>query len=48
VSARIAALSLMGMMNWIYTWYRPEKDGTPEDVAGQMARIYLRGLLDTR
>jgi AcrR family transcriptional regulator len=48
VNARIASLSLLGMMNWLYTWYRPNRDGTPEDVAAQMARLYLRGLLDTR
>lgn len=23
---RVATFALFGMMNWIYTWYRPEKD----------------------
>src|SRR6516165_2108787 len=26
-SSRTAALSLFGMMNWIYTWYKPRVDG---------------------
>ncbi|HST12806.1 MAG TPA: TetR/AcrR family transcriptional regulator [Terriglobales bacterium] len=29
-SSRTAALSLFGMMNWIYTWYKPRVDGDAE------------------
>ncbi len=43
--ARIAALSLFGMMNWIYTWYDPRLDGDAAGLAGQMSEIFLHGVL---
>lgn len=43
-SSRTAALSLFGMMNWIYTWYRPRQDGGAEKLAREMGDIFLRGL----
>jgi len=42
-SSRTAALSLFGMMNWIYTWYKP-RDGNAEDLAQEMGDIFLRGV----
>ncbi len=50
---RVAALSLFGMMNWIYTWYRGPGDGdhmTGEDpgiesIAEMMSEIFLRGFV---
>jgi AcrR family transcriptional regulator len=44
-SSRTAALSLFGMMNWIYTWYKPRVDGGAAQLAQQMADIFLHGLL---
>lgn len=43
--ARIAALSLFGMMNWIHTWYKPRVDGNAEQLAQRMGDIFLKGLL---
>jgi AcrR family transcriptional regulator len=43
-SSRTAALSLFGMMNWIYTWYKPRLDGGAEDLAQKMGDIFLRGV----
>jgi hypothetical protein len=43
-SSRTAALSLFGMMNWIYTWYKPRVDGDAEELAQQMSDIFLRGI----
>lgn len=43
-SSRTAALSLFGMMNWIYTWYKPRADGNAEELARQMGDIFLRGV----
>jgi len=43
-SSRTAALSLFGMMNWIYTWYRQRVDGGAEELAQQMGDILLHGL----
>ena len=43
-SSRMAVLSLFGMMNWIYTWYNPRVDADAEQIAGEMADIFLRGI----
>jgi len=45
VSSRVAAVSLFGMMNWIYTWHNPRRDQGAPQLAEQMADIFLRGLL---
>jgi len=45
INTRIAALGLFGMMNWIYTWYRPQVDGDADTLARQMGDIFLRGIL---
>jgi len=42
--SRTAVLSLFGMMNWIYTWHSPRVDGDAEELASQMAAIFLRGI----
>ncbi len=47
-SSRMAVLSLFGMMNWIYTWYNPRVDAGADELAGQMAEIFLRGVAGTR
>jgi AcrR family transcriptional regulator len=44
-SSRVAVLSLFGMMNWIYTWYKPDIDGDPDQLAREMSDIFLHGLL---
>ncbi|HSA92999.1 MAG TPA: TetR/AcrR family transcriptional regulator [Terriglobales bacterium] len=43
-NARIAVLSLFGMMNWIYTWYNPRVDADAEALARQMGDLFLRGI----
>ena len=47
ISSRTAALSLFGMMNWIYTWYRP-RDGGAAELAREMGDIFLWGLSGRR
>jgi AcrR family transcriptional regulator len=42
---RVAALSLFGMMNWIYTWYNPDRDLPLASLIEQMLRIYFFGVL---
>src|SRR5712675_1722498 len=44
LSARIAVLSLFGMMNWIYTWHNPRIDADAEQIAREMGDIFLRGV----
>ena len=48
VSSRVAALSLFGMMNWIYTWHNPRRDAGAQELADQMADVFLRGLLQEK
>jgi len=47
-STRTAVLSLFGMMNWIYTWYKPRTDGGAEELAQEMTNIFLRGVTGVR
>lgn len=42
---RVAAFSLFGMMNWIYTWYNPDRDVPLDGLIDQMLRIYFFGIL---
>jgi AcrR family transcriptional regulator len=42
---RIAAMSLFGMMNWIYNWYHPERDVPVAELADHMSQLFLRGYL---
>ncbi|MGD0508107.1 MAG: TetR/AcrR family transcriptional regulator [Terriglobales bacterium] len=42
---RTAVMSLFGMINWIYTWYKPRVDGNAEALAEQMGDIVLNGIV---
>src|SRR5271165_3894872 len=44
-STRIAALSLFGMMNWIYTWHNPRVDADAASLAREMGDVLLRGVM---
>jgi AcrR family transcriptional regulator len=44
LDTRVAALSLFGMMNWIYTWYKRGLDPHPGEMARQMTEIFLHGV----
>ena len=44
ISARIAVLSLFGMMNWIYTWHNPKVDPHAEILAETITGIFLDGV----
>ncbi len=45
IDLRVAAFSLFGMMNWIYTWYNPRRDLPLPELLEQMLRIYFFGIL---
>jgi AcrR family transcriptional regulator len=36
---RLATLALTGMMNWVYTWYRPHGRLTPDTIGQSMAEL---------
>lgn len=40
----VAAFILFGMMNWLYTWYDPTRDGGPADIAAAVREIFLDGI----
>jgi AcrR family transcriptional regulator len=45
VTPRAAAFALLGMINWIYQWYRPEGSLQEENIAQQYTEIFFRGAL---
>jgi AcrR family transcriptional regulator len=44
LNARVAVLSLFGMMNWVYTWHRPKVDPQADALADAMTGIFLHGV----
>ena len=46
LNVRVAALSLFGMMNWIYTWYNPKRDPSLRALIEQMLHIFFFGVLN--
>lgn len=40
----VTAFALFGMMNWIYTWYRPTGTLAPEALADHLAALAVRAL----
>ncbi len=44
ISTRTAVMGLFGMMNWLYTWYKPRVDPSADVIARQMSDIFLQGL----
>jgi hypothetical protein len=45
IDLRVATFALFGMMNWLYNWYRPDRDLGVERLAEDMSRIFLGGFL---
>lgn len=43
VTHRAAAFALLGMINWIYQWYRPEGGLKEEDLIRQYTEIFFAG-----
>ncbi len=45
VDAKLAALVVLGAVNWTVRWYRPEGSLTAEVIGGQFADLLVRGLV---
>jgi len=45
VRPRAAALALVGMINWIYQWYKPDGPLTGEAIVQQYTDIFFRGAI---
>ena len=41
------AMILFGMINWTFTWLRPDDPLSYEDMAQVVAQIFLHGVIDT-
>ena len=37
-------LFIFGMLNWLFMWFDPRRDGPPDRLAGEMIGLVLRGL----
>lgn len=44
-NSTVAAFGILGMINWLYHWYRPEKSIAFEQVAEEIVGIVFKGLL---
>jgi TetR/AcrR family transcriptional regulator, cholesterol catabolism regulator len=44
VSPRAAAFALLGMINWIYQWYKPEGDLQAQNLVPQFTDLVLGGI----
>jgi hypothetical protein len=45
VSPRAAAFALLGMINWIYQWYKPEGDLQAQNLIPQFTDLIFGGIL---
>ena len=45
VSPRAAAFALLGMLNWIYQWYKPEGDLQASSLVPQFTELIFGGIL---
>jgi TetR/AcrR family transcriptional regulator, cholesterol catabolism regulator len=43
VSVRAATFALLGMINWLYQWYRPEGSLNAEQLARQYTELFFEG-----
>ena len=45
IDKRVAVYALFGMMNWIYNWYRTDRDVPVAKLAEDLSQLFLRGYL---
>jgi AcrR family transcriptional regulator len=45
VDPHLATLAVLGAVNWVYRWYRPDGGHTPAEIAAQYADVLVDGLL---
>jgi AcrR family transcriptional regulator len=45
VSSRAATFALLGMINWIYQWYKPEGALNCQQISSQFTEIFFTGAL---
>jgi TetR/AcrR family transcriptional regulator, cholesterol catabolism regulator len=45
ITPRAAAFALLGMINWIYQWYKPEGELQASNLIPQFTDLFLGGIL---
>lgn len=45
INVTTAAFSILGMINWLSRWYRPEGPLSPDQIGEELSRIVLNGLI---
>ena len=45
IDPKVAALALLGMLNWTYQWYKPSGTVTPEQVVEEFQSLFINGIL---
>ena len=46
VNPKVAALALIGMVNWVLRWYRDSRDYSPTEIAEVMFDIFYHGMVE--
>ena len=44
---KVAALALLGMLNWTYQWYKPSGSVKPDEVVREFQDLFIHGVLGT-
>lgn len=44
VNAKVSALAIIGMCNWLYQWYSPQGRLEPQEIAAVFSNLILNGL----
>lgn len=44
VDAKLTSMAILGMVNWVYHWYRPQGPSTPEEIGSAFADLVVGGL----
>ena len=47
IDPKLAAITVLGMMNWIYQWYRPDGEYSATEIADQYGDFVVAGLACT-
>lgn len=47
VNPKVAALALLGMLNWTYQWYKPSGAVKPDEVVREFQDLFINGVLGT-
>lgn len=47
IHANMTTFAIFGMVNWLYTWYRPTGSLTPTQITDQFVTLIMHGLSDS-